>query len=129
MMVMDIITPSAPPNAEYDSVLVLRPPSGLAALNLRDVWQFRGLLGTLALRDLKLRYKQTALGILWVVIQPILASIIFTVIFGMIARIPSPVPGVPYFVFAFCGQVAWNLFNTIVTRSSVCLTGNTNLLR
>jgi lipopolysaccharide transport system permease protein len=128
MMVMDITTPSALPDTEYDSVLVLRPPSGLAALNLRDVWQFRGLLGTLALRDLKLRYKQTALGIVWVVLQPVLAALIFSIIFGMIARIPSPVPKVPYFVFAFCGQLAWNLFNTIVTRSSVCLTGNTNMI-
>jgi len=113
---------------QYDSVLIVRPPSGLAALNLRDIWQFRGLLGTLAARDLKLRYKQTALGIVWVVLQPVLAAGIFSVIFGIIAKIPSPLPGLPYFIFAFCGQLAWNLFNTILTRSSVCLTGNTNLI-
>jgi lipopolysaccharide transport system permease protein len=118
---------STPALDESEAVLILRPPSGLAALNLRDIWQFRGLLGTLAVRDLKLRYKQTALGVIWVVLQPILAAGIFSVIFGIIAKIPSE-NGVPYFLFAFCGQLAWNLFNTILTRSSVCLTGNTNLI-
>jgi lipopolysaccharide transport system permease protein len=112
-----------PPPTPY---LRIRPSSGWAALNLRETWQFRDLLFTLAGRDLKLRYKQTALGVVWVVLQPLLAAGIFAFVFGKVAKLPSD--GVPYFVFAFAGLLGWNLFSNILTKASGCLVGNAPLI-
>jgi lipopolysaccharide transport system permease protein len=107
-------------------LLTLRPPRGWTAIHLGDIWQFRDLLFTLAARDLKIRYKQTALGVIWVVLQPLLAAGIFSIVFGTIAKFPSE--GVAYFLFSYIGMLAWNLFNTVLTRSSTCLTGNSQLI-
>lgn len=109
-----------------EQVLLIKPGSGWAALDLREVWQFRDLLFTLGARDLKLRYKQTALGVIWVVIQPLMAAGIFTVVFGKIAKLSSD--GVPYFLFAFAGQLGWNLFAGTVGKTSGCLVGNAHLI-
>jgi lipopolysaccharide transport system permease protein len=114
--------PPPPPNADR----ILRPASGWSAIDLAEVWHFRDLLFTLAGRDLKLRYKQTALGVIWVVFQPLMAAGIFTVVFGKIAKLPSD--GVPYFLFAFAGQLGWNLLNNTLTKSSGCLIGNAHLI-
>jgi len=111
-----------PPNPE----LVIRPSSGWAALNLKEVWHFSDLLFTLASRDLKLRYKQTALGVIWVVLQPLMAAGIFTLVFGLVAKLPSD--GMPYFLFAFAGQLGWNLFSNTLSKSSGCLVGNAHLI-
>jgi lipopolysaccharide transport system permease protein len=105
----------------------IRPRSGWAALNLREVWRFRDLLFSLAGRDLKLRYKQTALGVIWVVLQPLMAAGIFSIVFGVIAGMPSD-KGVPYFVLTFAGLLGWNLFNNTVTKVSGCLVGNQQLI-
>jgi lipopolysaccharide transport system permease protein len=107
-------------------MLTIRPPSGWAAIHLGDIWQFRDLLLTLAARDLKIRYKQTALGVAWVILQPLLAAGIFSVVFGTIGRFSSD--GVNSFVFIYVGMLAWNLFSGVLTRSSSCLTGNAHLI-
>jgi len=107
-------------------MLTIRPPSGWAALHLADIWQFRDLMFTLAGRDLKVRYKQTALGVIWVVLQPLLAAGVFSILFGAIAQFPSD--GVPYFLFSYVGMLAWNLFSGVLARSSGCLTGNAHLI-
>jgi lipopolysaccharide transport system permease protein len=106
--------------------LIIRPTSGWAALNLREVWQFRDLLFTLAGRDLKLRYKQTALGVIWVILQPLMAAGVFSFVFGKVAKLPSD--GVPYLLFSFAGLLGWNLFANTLTRSSGCLIGNAQLI-
>jgi lipopolysaccharide transport system permease protein len=106
--------------------LVIRPRSGWAAIDLRELWRFRDLLLTLALRDVKLRYRQTLLGAAWVVLQPLLGAAIFAFVFGLVARLPSE--GTPYFVFSFAGLSAWTLFQTTFTRASTCLTQNANLV-
>ena len=106
--------------------LTIRPSSGWQPLNLAELWQFRDLLLTLAGRDVKLRYRQTALGALWVVLQPLLAAGIFSFVFGRVAKLPSD--GVPYFVFSFAGLLGWNAFSTTLTKSSTCLLQNTNLV-
>src|SRR5438309_11177505 len=94
-------------------LLTIRPSSGWSALNLRELWQFRDLIRTLAGRDVKLRYKQTALGIAWVIIQPILAAGILTMVFGVIAGLRTS------FVMTFAGQLGWALFaNTLGKTSS-----------
>jgi lipopolysaccharide transport system permease protein len=114
------------PAAAGKPTLTIRASSGWSALNLGEVWQFRDLLMTLAGRDVKLRYKQTALGMIWVVIQPLMAAGIFTVVFGKIAKLSSD--GVPYFLFAFAGQLGWGVFNNTVTKASGSLVGNSNLI-
>jgi lipopolysaccharide transport system permease protein len=114
------------PKAERKPTLTIRPSSGWSALNLAEVWQFRDLMFTLAGRDIKLRYKQTALGMIWVVLQPLMAAGIFTVVFGKIAKLSSD--GVPYFLFAFAGQLGWNVFSNTVSKASGSLVGNSNLI-
>src|SRR5690242_10645989 len=106
--------------------LSIRPSSGWAALDLAGVWQFRDLLLALAGRDVKLRYKQTALGIAWVVLQPLVTSAAFALVFGLLARMPSA--GMPYLLITFAGMLGWNLFNTTVTKASTCLIGNSQLV-
>ncbi len=77
-------------------------------------------------RDLTLRYRQTALGVIWVVLQPLLAAGIFAFVFGRVAGLPSG--GVPYFAFAFAGMLGWNLFSSVVMRMSTSLLSNANLV-
>ena len=113
--------------ANPGSYLKLVPPSGWAALNLREVWNFRDLLVALAGRDVKLRYKQTALGAIWVVLQPLMAAGVFSFVFGLVAQMPSP-NGIPYFVFSFAGLLGWNLFSSTLSKISTCLTGNSALI-
>jgi lipopolysaccharide transport system permease protein len=113
-------------SAPAQPLLTIRPPSGWAAINLRELWHFRDLLLSFAARDLKLRYKQTALGVIWVILQPLLAAGVFSLIFGRLAGLPSD--GVPYFLFSFVSMLAWNLFNSVLTRSSACLVGNPQLI-
>jgi lipopolysaccharide transport system permease protein len=106
--------------------LTLLPPRGWASLDLSEIWQFRDLLFTLAVRDVKLRYRQTVLGAAWVVLQPLMAAGIFAFVFGRVARLPSN--GVPYFLFAYVGLVAWNLFSTTLNKAGGCLVGNAHLV-
>jgi lipopolysaccharide transport system permease protein len=106
--------------------LTIRPSGRWAALKLAETWQFRDLLMALAARDLKLRYKQTALGVAWVILQPLLAAGIFSFVFGSVAKLPSD--GKPYFLFSYAGLLAWNLFNNTLTKSSGCLVGNSQLV-
>ena len=115
--------PGPPPRRPY---LTLRARRGWAALDLREVWNFRDLLFSLAGRDLKLRYKQTALGVVWVILQPLLSAGVFSFVFGMVAKLPSP--GVPYFVFAFAGLLGWNFFSNVLGKVSGCLVGNSGLI-
>jgi lipopolysaccharide transport system permease protein len=105
---------------------VIRPPSKWAPINLREVWEFRDLLRRLTIRDLKLRYKQTALGVIWVVLQPLLAAGLLSFVFGSVAKLPSD--GVPYFVFSFVGLTIWNLFSSVLGKSSGSLVANSALV-
>jgi lipopolysaccharide transport system permease protein len=104
----------------------IEPTTGWSALNLREVWGYRDVLWMLVVRDVKLRYKQTALGIAWVVLQPLLAAAIFAVIFGYFARLPSD--GQPYVVFVFCGLLGWNLFAGVLQRAGNSLVAESRLI-
>ncbi len=106
--------------------VVIEPRRGLSALGLQESWSYRDLLLTLAGRDVKLRYKQTALGVSWVVLQPLLAAGIFSVVFGTIAKLPSG--DVPYFLFSFAGLLGWNAFNGTLTKASACVVENAGLV-
>src|SRR6187399_672835 len=83
----------------------IRPSRGLLDLELSTVWRYRELLHILVLRDLKVRYRQAALGVAWAIIQPLFAVMIFTVIFGLFAKLPSD--GIPYPVFAYSAMLPW----------------------
>jgi len=106
-------------------VVVIQPRSSLAFLDFGEIWRYRDLLLTLAQRDVKLRYRQTALGVIWVVFQPLLAAIIFTVVFRRIAKVPVEVP---YFPFAFAGFIAYNSFTSTLTKASASMVQNTQMV-
>ena len=106
--------------------LTIRASRGWAALNLHELWSFRDLLVTLASRDLKIRYKQTALGVIWVILQPLLAAGVFSFVFGAVAGLPSG--GMPYLVFSFAGLLGWNFFSNVLSKVSNCLVGNAQLI-
>jgi lipopolysaccharide transport system permease protein len=107
-------------------VLEIRPPQGWSSLGLRELWEYRELLYFLVWRDVKVRYKQTALGAAWAVIQPVFMMAAFSLFFGKLGGIPSD--GVPYPVFTFCALLPWQLFAHALTESSNSLVGNQNLL-
>ena len=104
----------------------IRATSGWAVPSLRDLWAYRELLYFLIWRDLKVHYKQTALGLAWVILQPVVATLIFTAIFGYFARIPSG--DLPYPVFAFSGFLIWGYFSGVLSRSGTSLVNNAHLI-
>lgn len=106
--------------------LRIRPSRGWSALKLREVWEYRELLYFLVWRDVKVRYKQTALGVLWVVLQPLATTIVFTLIFGNLAKMPSE--NLPYAVFALAGLLPWNYFSGAIGRGGSSLVGSANLI-
>jgi lipopolysaccharide transport system permease protein len=95
-------------------------------LELRDLWAHRDLFYILAWRDIKVRYKQTVLGAAWAILQPLLSMIVFTVLFGKLAGVPSE--GEPYAIFSYAGLLSWNFFTNAVTNGSNSLITNTNLI-
>ena len=107
-------------------VIVIRPSRGWVPINLRELWLYRELLYFLTWRDLKVRYKQTALGALWAVIQPVLSMAAFSVFFGRLAKVPSD--GIPYPLFALSGLLPWQLFAYALTQSSNSVVANKNLV-
>src|SRR2546428_2564383 len=108
-------------------VLVLEPSKGFVRLNLRDVWAYRELLYFLVWRDVKVRYKQTALGAAWAILQPVMTMVVFSVFFGRLAKVPSD--GIPYPVFAYTALLPWQLFAYSLTESANSLVGSQNLIK
>src|SRR5262245_34267564 len=102
------MTPSADPGILALPVRRIQPAAGLVPLELGELWEYRELLYFLTWRQIRVRYKQTALGVAWAVIQPLFTMIIFSVVFGGFGRMPSD--GVPYPIFAFCALLPWQLF-------------------
>jgi lipopolysaccharide transport system permease protein len=107
-------------------VFIIRPSKGLVALNLRELWQYRELLYILIWRDIKVRYKQTAVGAAWAVIQPFLAMVVFSLIFGRLAKIPSE--GLPYPIFAYSALLPWQFFAKALTEASTSLVVNERVI-
>ncbi|MBD0325143.1 MAG: ABC transporter permease [Pyrinomonadaceae bacterium] len=107
--------------------VLIEPSRGWASLRLSELWEYRELLYFLAWRDIKIRYKQTALGLAWAVLQPFLTMLIFAIFFGKLARMPSD--NVPYPLFAFAALVPWTFFANGLTQSSNSLVGSANLIK
>ena len=130
--------PAAPPDPSATTPpphrprLVIEPPTAWAALSLHELWHFRELLWNFAVRDVKLRYRQTALGIIWVILQPLLGAVIFAFLFGKVGRFPAPTDAagnpVPYLLFALAGMMCWQVFAGTLTRSSASMVGNAHLV-
>lgn len=106
---------------------VIVPPKGLIDINLVEIWRYRELLLIFAWRDIKVRYKQTVLGIAWAVFQPLFTMIIFTVFFGNLAKIPSD--GVPYPIFVYSGLLFWTYFSSSLTNASNCMIENESIIK
>lgn len=108
------------------ATLRIEPPSGLFELRLREVWAYRELLYFFVWRDVKIRYKQTAIGVLWVVLQPVLNMLVFTLIFGRLAKLPSD--GLPYPVFYFAALVPWTYFAYALQMTTNVVVENQRLI-
>ena len=107
-------------------LIVLEPTSSLIPVNLRELWGYRELLYFMVWRDLKVRYKQTMLGAAWVILQPLVMALVFTIFLGKFARIPSG--GIPYLLLVFSGLVPWMFFSTAVVSSGNSVVGNSHLI-
>lgn len=109
------------------SVIRIEPTSGWISLKLKEVWNYRELMYFLIWRDIKVRYKQTVLGASWAIIQPFFTMIVFTIVFGRIAKIPSD--GIPYPIFSYAALVPWTLFASGLGRASNSMVGSSNLIK
>jgi lipopolysaccharide transport system permease protein len=115
------LTDSEPP------VLHIRPKRGWQPLDLKQLWQYRELMYFLSWRDIKVRYKQTALGAAWAMIQPFMTMVVFSIFFGNLAKMPSD--GIPYPLFAYAALVPWTFFANSLTQASNSLIQNSNMLK
>src|SRR3954452_15379657 len=106
---------AAPPAPPEPPLTVLRPPSGWQLINFRELWQFRDLLYFLTWRDVKVRYKQTALGAAWAVLQPVMMMVVFTIFFRNLAAVSSG--DIPYPVFVYAGLLPWMFFASAVANA------------
>lgn len=109
-----------------ETVIVIEPTKSWAPLRLGELWAYRELLYFLTWRDVKVRYKQTLLGAAWAILQPLLTMVIFTLLFGRLAGIPSE--GIPYPLFAYSGLLIWTFFANSVTNSGNSLVGSAHLI-
>ena len=107
-------------------VLRIEPSKGWISLKLKDVWAYRELIYFLTWRDIKVRYKQTGLGVLWAVLQPLMTMLVFSLFFGKLAKMPSD--GIPYPLFSLAGLVPWTFFSNGISQSSNSLVGSSNLV-
>lgn len=117
------VIPSEAPQQAFE----VRPDRGWFDLDLGAVWRYRELLVVLMMRDIQVLYKQAALGVSWAVLQPVFACVIFSIVFGYFARMPSE--GIPYPVFAFAGVLPWTYFAEAVRRSGLGLVSDAELVR
>lgn len=114
------------PNPSTAHHIQIRPPKKWVPIDIGELLNYRELLFSFMWRDIKIRYKQTALGFLWAIIQPLFMMVIFTVIFGGFAKIPSD--GIPYPLFSFAALLPWLLFSEGLTRSTMSMVSNANIM-
>lgn len=105
---------------------IIKPRKGLSTLSLKEIWNYKGLLYFFTWRDLKVRYKQTAIGILWALFQPFIAMIVFSIFFGGLAKMPSD--NIPYPVFVYVGLLFWQFFSVSLSQASSSLVNNKEII-
>jgi lipopolysaccharide transport system permease protein len=111
---------------DTDTTLLITPANRWIPLQLSELWEYRELLYFLIWRDVKVRYKQTVLGAAWAVMQPLFMMVVFSLFFGLLAKVPSD--GIPYPIFTFCALIPWQLFANALSEASNSLIGNQNLI-
>jgi lipopolysaccharide transport system permease protein len=108
------------------TTVYIKPSKGLAALHLRDLWIYRELVFFMVWRDVKVKYKQTLLGMAWAVIQPVMNMLVFTFVFDRVAKLPTD--GIPYEIFSFTALLPWGLFVTALNQGSRSLVAHNNMV-
>jgi lipopolysaccharide transport system permease protein len=109
------------------NLVIIRPQRGWLSIGLRELWDYRELVYFFVWRDIKVRYKQTTVGVLWVVFQPLAAMLIFTLFFGRFAKMPSD--NIPYPVFVYVGLILWNYFAFSLSHASESMVSNANIIQ
>jgi len=108
------------------ATIYIKPSKGLSALNLRDLWVYRELVYFMVWRDIKVRYKQTMFGMAWAVIQPVMTMLVFTFLFGKVAKLPTD--GIPYPIFSYTALLPWGLFVNALNQGSRSLVAHNNMV-
>ncbi len=106
--------------------IIIRPKKTFSWNDIRELWQYRELLYFFTWRDLKVRYKQTVVGIAWALFQPFIAMVVFSIFFGKLAKMPSD--GIPYPIFVYTGLLIWQFFSSALSDTSNCLISNQNII-
>jgi lipopolysaccharide transport system permease protein len=122
----NVINSTSPSSSARLHVTVTKPKVGWQPADLGELWRYRELLWILALRDVRVRYKQTALGVAWAIIQPFFSMVVFTIFFAGMGKLPTD--GVPPEVFYFCGMLPWQLFANSLSQAGNSLVSNQNLI-
>jgi lipopolysaccharide transport system permease protein len=120
------MTTTAIEQKRKSNVVIIRPSKGWVGLRLGDLWAYRELIYFLTWRDIKVRYKQSVLGILWAILKPFMAMVVFTIFFGNFAKIPSD--GIPYPIFSYTATLPWELFAASLSVASRSMVSNSNMI-
>ena len=126
MATSNAVSLSALPSQAEVPVIHIRPSRGWSVRRLPELWQYRELLYFLIWRDMKVRYKQTVIGVAWAVLQPLAMVLVFTLFFGKLAKLPSE--GIPYPLFAYAGLLPWQTFSRTISESANCLIADQRLI-
>jgi lipopolysaccharide transport system permease protein len=113
--------------ARTDFEYSIYPPKRLVRLNWPELWRYRELLFIFVWRDIKVRYKQTVLGVMWAIFQPLITMVLFTLFFGRLAHVPSD--GIPYPIFVYTGLLFWTYYQTALTNATNCLVENEGIIK
>ena len=105
---------------------IIRPKKTFSLQDIKEIWQYRELLYFFTWRDLKVRYKQTAIGVLWAIFQPFMTMVVFSIFFGKLAKMPSD--GIPYPIFVYVGLLIWQFFSSALSETSNCLISNQSII-
>ena len=109
-------------NFMNSTITIIKPKKTFSLSDLKEIWQYKELLYFFTWRDLKVRYKQTAIGILWAIFQPFMTMVVFSIFFGKLAKMPSD--GIPYPIFVYTGLLLWQFFSSALAETSSCLVAN-----
>jgi len=109
------------------SITIIKPKTNPFDINWKEIWESKDLFYYLTWRDIKIRYKQTVLGVMWIILQPLISMVLFTIVFGNFAKIPSD--NIPYPIFVFIGLMYWQFFSSVLNSSANSLVSNENIIK